>query len=265
MGFFQGVEFLGTILGSSLSGYIVSHLGFRDAFLLSSALGGTAITLLTLSGIRGKRRSVYGERLQLSSIAEVLRSRNLLIVSSSIFAEFVMSVGVLYTIFPLYLNEGLNLPLTLIGLILAARSLGFVSSLFIMGPVSDRVGRRPVLLLGLGATGLIILILGHLRSPLLLAMAVFSIGVSTGAIWIVSPVIASESVRGELRGAAIGAYRTFFDLGSIFGPIMMSAMSEAWGIEACFYTASIIVLMNVPPALFLREGSPHRLLSLADD
>ncbi|KYH39127.1 MAG: arabinose efflux permease family protein [Candidatus Bathyarchaeota archaeon B23] len=253
MGFFQGVEFLGTILGSSLSGYIVSLLGFRDAFLLSSTLGTTAIGLLALSGIRAKRRDLEAGSVNLSSIAEVLRSRNLLIVSSSIFAEFVMSVGVLYTIFPLHLNEGLSLPLTLIGLILAARSIGFVSSMFTMGPISDRVGRRPVLLAGLAATCGIVLVLGYLRSPPLLALAVFSIGVSTGAIWIVSPVIASESVRPELRGAAIGAYRTFFDLGSIFGPVMMSTMNEAWGIKACFYAASLIILVNVPLALLLRE------------
>lgn len=253
MGFFQGVEFLGTILGSSLSGYIVSLLGFRDAFLLSSSLGAVAIALLTFSGIRRRYRPLGGGGLHLTSIAEVLRSRNLLIVSSSIFAEFVMSVGVLYTIFPIHLNERLDLPLTLVGLILAARSIGFVCSMFIMGPISDRVGRRPVLLSGLVATGLIILLLGHLRSPLLFALAVFSIGISTGAIWIVSPVIASEAVRPELRGAAIGTYRTFFDLGSIFGPIMMSTMNEAFGIGTCFYAASMMVLVNLPPALTLRE------------
>ncbi|RJS86928.1 MFS transporter [Candidatus Bathyarchaeota archaeon] len=251
MGFFQGVEFIGTILGSSISGYIVSLLGFRKTFLLSSLIGALALLLLSISGIR--HRMEEARHIPLSAILEVLANRNIIVASSSIFAEFVMSVGVLYTIFPIYMNEEIGLSLTVIGLILSARSLGFVSAMFTMGPISDRIGRRPVLLFGLTATGILIVLLRYAYHPILIAVTIFLIGLSTGAIWIVSPVIASESVRGELRGAAIGTYRTFFDLGSIIGPIIMSTLSEEFDMALCFYIASAILLMNVPLALMMRE------------
>ena len=253
MGFFQGVEFIGTILGSSISGYIVSLLGFRKTFLLSSLIGALALLLLSISGIRHRRRMEEARHIPLSAILEVLANRNIIVASSSIFAEYMMSTGVLYTIFPIYMNERMGLSLTLIGIILSVRSLGFVSAMFTMGPISDRIGRRPVLLFGLIATGILIVLLRYAYSPILIAATIFLIGLSTGAIWIVSPVIASESVRGELRGAAIGTYRTFFDLGSIIGPIIMSTLSEEFDMALCFYIASAILLMNVPLALMMRE------------
>lgn len=254
MDFFQGVEFVGTLLGASLSGYVVSLLEFRGAFLLSAALGAGALSLLTVSGIRGKRRTEADSSIiSPSSILEVLRSRNLLVVAGSIFAEFVLSMGVLYTILPIYLNEDLGLPLTTVGLTLAARSFGFVTSMFTMGSVSDKIGRRPVLLFGLAVTGLLSLALSHASSVPFIAAIIFGIGVSTGAIWIVSPVIAAESVRPALRGAAIGTYRTFFDLGSILGPIIMSLINETLGRGMCFYVAAAIFFVNLVPAFWMRE------------
>ncbi|MCD6263501.1 MFS transporter, partial [Candidatus Bathyarchaeota archaeon] len=163
------------------------------------------------------------------------------------------SMGVLYTILPIYLKEDVGLPLTTVGLTLAARSFGFVASMFTMGSVSDKIGRRPVLLFGLAATGLLSLALGHASSVPFIAATIFGIGVSTGAIWIVSPVIAAESVRPALRGAAIGTYRTFFDLGSILGPIIMSVINEALGREMCFYVAAAIFFVNLIPALWMKE------------
>ncbi|RJS88686.1 MFS transporter [Candidatus Bathyarchaeota archaeon] len=254
MGFFQGVEFIGTVVGASLSGYVVSLFSFRGAFLLSAALGAAALALLTVSGIRGKRREeADASVISPSSILEALRSKNLLIVGGSIFAEFVLSTGVLYTILPIYLKEEVGLSLTTVGLTLAARSFGFVTSMFIMGTISDRFGRRPVLIFGLTATGLLSIALSHASSVPFIAATIFGIGLSTGAIWIVSPVIAAESVRPALRGAAIGTYRTFFDLGSILGPIIMTIINEGLGRRMCFYVAAMILLANVLPALWMRE------------
>ena len=59
--------------------------------------------------------------------------------------EFVLSSGVIYTIYPLFARENLGMSLTDIGLIMGARSLGYVIAMFIMGSIADRIGRKPVL------------------------------------------------------------------------------------------------------------------------
>jgi len=255
MGLFQGIEFVGTIVGSTFSGYVVSLLDFRASFLLSAAFGGAALlVLVALPHVRVRSRGrVAASTLSLSSMREVFGNVNLLIVSSATFAEFVMSTGILFTIFPIYANERLGLGFTDIGLLMGARSIGFVAAMLTMGTASDRIGRRPVLLFGVTATAVLVIVLNFAASFAALAAVIFLMGISTGAIWIVCPVLAAESVAAPQRGAAIGLYRMFFDLGSILGPIIMAAVQEASGAAVCFYLAAALLFVNLFPTLKLGE------------
>jgi len=255
MGFFQGIEFGGTILGSAASGYLVAMFDFRTSFLVSAGLILLSmVPLVLLPYVREESKGMAaGSVLSFSDIREVIRNRDLLIVSSATFAEFVMSVGILMTIFPLFATENLGISLTDIGLIMGARSAGFVISMFTMGEISDRVGRKPVMLFGLGATAALIVVLGFVSSFWGIAAVIFVLGISTGAIWIVSPVLAAEAVEPDQRGAAIGMYRTFFDLGSILGPIGMAAVFEVYGMLPCLYLASGLLLVNLLPTMKLGE------------
>lgn len=256
MGVFQGIEFGGTILGSAFSGYLASIFSFRISFLVSAGLILLSmVPLVFLPHIREESgRMVGGSTLSFSDIREVIRNRNLLIVSSATFAEFVMSVGILMTIFPLFAVETLGISLTDVGLLMGSRSVGFVLAMFTMGAISDRVGRKPVMLFGLGATAVLIAALGFVSSFWGIAAVIFVLGISTGAIWIVSPVLAAEAVKPDQRGAAIGTYRTFFDLGSILGPIVMAAVFDAYGMLPCLYLASALLLVNLVPAMRLGEN-----------
>jgi len=256
MGLFQGIEFMGTVVGSAFSGYVVSLFDFRASFLLSAALVSAALLVLFVppNVRRRSRAQVAGSAPSLSSMKAVFSNRNLLIVSSAVFAEYVMSNGILFTIFPLYADERLGLPLTSIGLLMGSRGIGYVVALLTMGTLSDRMGRRPVLLFGLVATAPVVIALNYATSFALLAVVIFTIGITTGAIWIVSPVLAAEAVAPSQRGAAIGTYRTFFDLGSILGPIIMTAVMGRWGPSPCFYLASALLLANAIPTLKIGES-----------
>ena len=191
--------------------------------------------------------------LSLSMIREVLFTRNLLIVSSATFAEFIMSTGIIFTVFPLYAENTLGISLTNIGLIMGSRSFGFVISMFTMGYFADRFGRKPVLLFGLGVTAILMVAVNFATTFELLVSILFVLGITTGAIWIVSPVLAAESVDASHRGAAIGTYRTFFDLGSIMGPIIMTSVLDSYGITMCFYLTAAILLVNLVPSMTLEE------------
>ncbi len=255
MGIFQGIEFAGTIVGSTFSGYVVSVFDFRLSFLFSAGLILIALILVVVPPhIRSESvRMTASSSLSLSAMREVFWNRRLLIVSSATFAEFIMSTVVLMTVFPLYASEGLGFSLTSIGLLMGSRSVGFVVAMFSMGAISDRVGRKPVLLFGVGATAVLIAVLNFISSFVGLVAAFFLLGITTGAIWIVCPVLAAEAVEPHQRGAAIGTYRTFFDLGSILGPIVMSAVMEGYGIAPCFYLASALLFANLVPVLRLDE------------
>ncbi len=255
MGLFQGVEFGGSILGSTFSGFIITALGFQGGFFLSTALCAIAVLLLALPGnVRHESAAMPKiPAMKLSSLPKVFSNRILLIVSFATLMEFILSNGVIYTVYPLYAKEVLGMSLTDIGLISGARSVGYVLAMLVMGSIADRIGRKPVLLFGVASTAVMTIVLSFASGIVMTAAILFCIGITTGAIWIVCPVIAAEAVEPENRGAAIGTYRTFFDLGSIFGPILMTYVMGVYGTTMCFYIAAALLAVAFVPCLKVEE------------
>ena len=92
-----------------------------------------------------------------------------------------------------------------------------------------------------------------LTSLISISAIIAVIGFTSGAIWIIGPVLAAEAVSPEQRGAAIGAYRTFFDGGSLIGPIIMAAIMVDYGIKYCFYLSALLLLITVPFVMMIKE------------
>lgn len=255
MGLFQGIEFIGMVIGSGLSGFVVEKLGFRGGFILSSALASIALFLTVIPPQlrRDTREQTAKTSLKLSDIPEVITNRTLILMAVITLAEFVMSTGLIYTIIPLYAEETLMIQRARIGYLMGARSIGFVIAMFTMGNISDRMGRRPVLTFGIISTAVLILVLNFLTAYYAMALIICVIGFTSGSIWIVGPVISAEAVQPNQRGAAIGTYRTFFDLGSVFGPIIMTAVYTVYGVSYCFFLASGLLFLIVPLALLIKE------------
>ena len=249
MGVFQGIEFVGTIIGSAVSGKLVQEMGWRGGFTVALALSFAALLLFVVPP-HIRKEAVQGptsEPLTLGEIIRVMKNKTLMIVAAATLAEFIM------TIVPLFMRGTLGFSLAEVGYVMGARSLGFVVAMFVMGSISDRAGRRPVLMFGLAATAVLVVVMSVFSTFLTMAAVICVIGFTSGAIWIVGPVISAEAVDKSQRGAAIGVYRTFFDLGSVLGPIIMTAVMTGYGVKKCFYVAAALLLLNVPLTYLMGE------------
>jgi MFS family permease len=255
MGVFQGIEFVGTIIGSAVSGKLVQELGWQGSFIAAFALSLAALLLFVVPPHIRKEtvRGPSSNPLTLGEILGVTRNKTLMIIAAATLAEFIMTNGLIITIVPLFTRGALGFSLADVGYVMGARSLGFVAAMFTMGSISDRIGRRPVLMFGLTATALLIVVMSFFSTFYTIAAVICVIGFTTGAIWIVGPVISAEAVDPSQRGAAIGVYRTFFDLGSVIGPILMTAVMSGYGVKYCFYVAAALLLVNVPLTSLIEE------------
>ena len=255
MGIFQGIEFIGQIIGAGLSGAMVENLGWQGGFVLAMTLSLLALILFVVPPYI-RKETIMGptkEPLKVSEVLGVLRNKTIIIIAIATLAEFIMSTGLLMTIIPLYANETLGFSLGDVGYIMGARSIGFVIAMFTMGAISDRLGRKPVMLFGLSATSILVIVMSFFTSFISIAAIIALIGFTSGAIWIVGPVITAEAVDPMKRGAAIGAYRTFFDLGSFIGPILMTAVMTEYNVRSTFYLASGLMILTIPLVIRLRE------------
>jgi len=255
MGVFQGIEFIGQIIGSTFSGRIVDSLGWQGGFMTALLLSAIALVLFIVPPYI-RRETVQGptaQPLKIGDVLGVLKNKTLMVIAAVTLAEFIMTSGLINTVLSVYANDTLGFTLSEVGYMMGARSIGFVIAMFTMGSFADRIGRKPVLLFGLIGTSTLIIVMSGFTTLLTISAIIAVIGFTSGAIWIVGPVVSAEAVSPEERGAAIGAYRTFFDGGSLIGPIIMAAVMTDYGVKPCFYLAAALMLVTVPFVFRIKE------------
>jgi len=113
----------------------------------------------------------------------------------------------------------------------------------ILGSLSDRYGRRPILLLCLLGTSVGYLILGLADSLPIIFLAVFIDGV-TGANITTANAYIADITTSENRAKGIGLVGAAFGLGLMAGPALGGLLS-GYGLFVPAFTASAIALSNV--------------------
>ncbi|HEU4387863.1 MAG TPA: MFS transporter [Blastocatellia bacterium] len=146
---------------------------------------------------------------------------------------FVDMVGLLMIIplLPFYVKElggegidilGLHFGIGIIsGFIVSAFTVAQLMSAPVWGRLSDRVGRRPVLLIALGAAGLAYLIFGFAHSLLVLFLSRLVQGAGGGTVGVIQAYVA-DSTDPKDRARALGWLSATTNLGVALGPVLGS-------------------------------------------
>jgi DHA1 family tetracycline resistance protein-like MFS transporter len=140
-----------------------------------------------------------------------------------------------------------------IGLIAASYSAMQFLFVPVWGALSDRVGRRPILLVSIFATAGSMLILGFATSlPMLVIARVFG-GIATANIAVAQAYIADTTTHaGRARG--MGLIGTAFGLGFVLGPFVGGVLS-AVSLETPARVAAGLAVINFVWAFFLLPES----------
>ncbi len=109
----------------------------------------------------------------------------------------------------------------IIGFIVAAFTLAQLLSAPLWGHFSDRVGRRPTLLIALGAAGIAYLIFGFAHSLLLLFLSRVVQGAGGGTVGVIQAYVA-DSTDPKDRARALGWLSATTNLGVALGPVLGS-------------------------------------------
>lgn len=144
------------------------------------------------------------------------------------------------------LNHFLGLPPKLLfGLALTINPLGLLIGSALLGPLSDRYGRRPVLLVtALGAA------LGHaltawalvLESYPLFILARFATGLMEGNGSVARALLA-DRLQGDLRLRALSWLNGAFYMGWLAGPLL-AGVTLAWGVTTPFWVATVALTVT---------------------
>lgn len=162
--------------------------------------------------------------------------------------------GIVIPVLPLY-AERFGASPTVVGLLFGIYSIMQFLFAPVLGRLSDRVGRRPVLLLSLIGTAIGFLLMGLARTLWLLFLARAIDGITGGNISTAQAYIA-DVTGPEERSRGMGLIGAAFGIGFVFGPALAGILSHI-SPAAPFYFAGALAAANALALyFFLPESLP---------
>ena len=178
----------------------------------------------------------------------------IIILFFSVFIDLI-GFGMVFPLLP-YFAESLGANAFVIGLFIASFSLMQFIFCPVWGRLSDRFGRRPIILFGLFSSGLTFLIFGWSKTLLMLFISRILNGALTAATLPTAQAYIADSTSNDERTKAYGWLGAAFGLGFIFGPALGGLLSSD-GFALPAYLASGLTFLNFLGALaWLPETHP---------
>jgi len=243
---------VGDALAPFAAGALLTYLTWREVVVINVIPGVVmAVVILYCLGRMQitPRSAAAGAEPAKRSLRDVLRDFRLLlgnrtlvfICASSVFRS--MTHGGLMTFLPIYLARELNYSPLLIGAAMAAlQTAGFIAAP-ISGHLSDKVGRRQIIMSSMAVTAVIIafMILDG-RSAAFVFFIAF-LGFFFFSIRAVLQAWLLDATPANMGGSSIGMLFAIQALGSSIGPLVCGVIADRYGLLATFYflVATVIV------------------------
>ena len=272
IGFFNAGQRAGSFIAVTAGAALADAAGRGVAFMVLAALGvigmliaftapnfkiarfpafptGAATSLPPRTGLRERTWSLLVSPLPES--ARAIRRRLLAINYLRFSVAFAANGLVIATISPflaeLYGEQatifGVSIGIvTLAGFLVGVRWFGDLALAVPMGHLSDVWGRRRTVMIGSALTLAAMLVVG-LATQAEVIVAALPLLLITGSLLAVAlDVSAGDAVPDEARAGSMARYTTWLDMGSAMGPIAGFLIADAFGFQAGFQIATVLLV-----------------------
>ena len=240
---------------------------FSTSFLLGS-VGGPVLGAATVGLGLGAPFIIYGVALVIAAAVVFFSLRNSSLAApaqqteptvtvrvalrqrayrAALLSNFAMGwsvFGLRMALVPLFVAEALDQGPGVAGLTLAVFAIGNVSAVFPSGYLSDRVGRRTLLIIGLSVSAVATAVVGFSTSlPLFLAGA-YVAGAASGMFSSPQQAAVADIIGSKARaGTAVATFQMMADLGSIIGSLVVGQVAQHTSFGWAFVVSGGILLV----------------------
>jgi len=217
-------------LGCGLSGLVALFLALR----LPDLGGGAAVR-------RGRGGNPASTPAQAKRTSRPYLERRILLTSGTEAAQY-LAYGALETFLPLY-ALAVGRAEWEIGLIFGLQTVTTLLTKPLMGRLSDRLGRRALIALGLLVSAAALAVVPWTASMLLLAVLAMLFGLGVAVVTSSTAAFVADLAHGTAHGAALGTLGTIMDVGHASGPIVAGLLIARLSYAPAFaIIAAVLVL-----------------------
>jgi multidrug resistance protein len=184
------------------------------------------------------------------------RKSSLSLIFLTVFVDL-LGFGILIPILPSFAKIELQVDETAIGIVIAVYS--FVQFLFnpILGRISDKYGRKPVIVISLFINAIGYIIFAFTTSYITLIVSRVVAGIGGSSIAVAQAYIADVTTK-ENRSKGMGIIGSAFGLGFVFGPLIGGFLSHYGYMVTGLGSASFSVLAFILTIILLPETNIKR-------
>ncbi len=255
-GIFTTSFMVGVVCGPAVGG-LGATLGLAAPFLIYGAVL-LVVALVLYYGLRHSQLTAPLPPTRTTvTVRGALRVRAYRSALLSNFATGWSAFGLRVALVPLFISDVMGRGVGVIGLVLAMFAAGNALAVIPSGYLSDRMGRRTLLIIGLATTGATTVWLGFLSSlPAFMAVACV-VGV-TGGIYMPSMQAAIADILGSQAraGMPVAMVQMSGDLGAIVGSMTLGWVAERVGYPWGFAISGIVLLIAAGGWVLAPETRP---------
>ena len=162
-------------------------------------------------------------------------------------------VGILFGFLPVYLH-GIGYTSLQSGWVVSVATLSYLLVQPFAGHLADRIDIRLTVAVGLTLAALAIIAVTFTTGIALVAVAIAA-GFGVGTVWTNSDALVGALVDPRKLGASMGAAQSFKEFGDMVGPLLVGALTQAFGVRIGFVTCGTLALILL--VLLARLGGPR--------
>lgn len=241
-GMFSSAFLIGSV-GGPVLGSVTVGLGLSAPFLIYGAALLVAAAVVFIALRRSALAAPAPEAGATLTVRAALRNRAYRAALLSNFATGWSAFGLRVALVPLFVVEVMDRGPGIAGLALAVFAIGNVSAVIPSGYLSDRMGRRVLLIVGLTAAGLSTMAVGFTEGLTLFLVTAYISGFATGIFTAPQQAAVADIIGSKARGGtAVATFQMMADVGSIGGSLLVGLIAQYFSFSWAFVISGVILL-----------------------